>query len=197
MDTQLLEKIHGSFSESLQIQITSSDNLSPLILSATKNIAQALMSGKKIIAFGEGKSVISAQLFVANLLKNSELPRPHLPSVLLNIDTPIRTAMMDGEDCDSLLLNQFNSIAISGDILVIFSHSKRSINIINLIDAANNLDIPVVIFTNRDNENIDSLLNENSINIPIVTQKSLNTIENHVLIVNIISELIEHILFPH
>ncbi|EJS89270.1 hypothetical protein AAUPMB_06803, partial [Pasteurella multocida subsp. multocida str. Anand1_buffalo] len=76
-----LDKLKDLYTESIQTQISASSLLPDTIMQATQMIVDCLLRGNKIIACGNGRSYINAQLFVANLLNRYELARPSFPSV--------------------------------------------------------------------------------------------------------------------
>lgn len=194
----MLEKVKDLYTESIQTQISASSLLPEHIAQATQCLVNCLLGGNKVIACGQGRSYINAQLLVANLLNRYELSRPSFPSVLLSLDSAIHAATMLDNSTETLFQRQFNAVAQPGDVLVAFSPLPQNEDLItNVINSAVNKGIQVVVLTGAGNDHIQGFLTENDLEISVPAVKESRIIENHCLIVNLICELIDYSLFSH
>ncbi|UAY78373.1 SIS domain-containing protein [Pasteurella canis] len=194
----MLEKLKDLYTESIQTHISASSLLPDNIAQAAQSIVDCLLRGNKIIACGNGRSYINAQLLVANLLNRYDLTRPSFPSILLSLDNAVNASMMLDNNTDTAFQRQFNAIAQAGDILVAFSPLPYNEDLItNVINCAVNKGIIVIVLTGSGNDHIQGFLTENDLEISVPAVKESRIIENHCFIVNLICELIDHTLFSH
>lgn len=191
----MLDKINDLFTENIQIQISSSKSLTPNINLAAQNLVNCLLRGNKIIVCGVGRSYANAQCFVANLLNRHEFERPSFPSVLLNLDSAVSSAIIFDNSIESLFQRQFNAIAQQGDILVILSPFGNEQPILNVLSCAFTKDISIIALTGSNCDHLKGLLTENDLEIAVPSVKESRILESHLFIINLLCELIDHKLF--
>ena len=98
----MLDKIKDLYNESIQTQISASRSLVEQLQKAVHTMVAALLRGNKIIVCGHGRSYANAQFLVANLLNRYELERPSFPSVLLNLDSAVGSAIISDQHLTAL-----------------------------------------------------------------------------------------------
>lgn len=193
----MLEKIQDRFSESIQIQIAAADLLPQTLAFATQKISDCLLRGNKIIVCGYGRSLINAQLLVSHLLHRYELARPSLPAIWLNAEGVIGSFAVQHNDLAQLYRKQYQAVAKSGDLLVVFSPIGDEEPLLNVIHGANNDQLEIIAFTSSKNDHIQNLLDENDLEISMPSSSEMRIIEGHLFCVNLLCELIDHQLFSH
>ncbi|MBE2893853.1 D-sedoheptulose-7-phosphate isomerase [Spirabiliibacterium falconis] len=195
--TPLLEKVKSIFNESIQIQIATDQELSVSLVSAAQKMVTCLLSGNKIMVCGQGRAYANGQFLVANLLHRYHLERPSLPAVLLGLDGAVGSAIFADHNPAQLFTRQLESLAQTGDMLVILAPFSIDESILNLIHTANSREIPIIALTGRQNDHLHGALGEYDLDLAIPAQKEARILENHLLVINILCELIEHQLFSH
>lgn len=193
----MLEKLKDLYTESIQTQISASSLLPQSVVQAAQNIVACLLRGNKIIVCGHGRSYANAQFLVANLLHRYELDRPSFPSILLNLDSAVGSAIISDNNLTALYQRQFNAIAQQGDLLVVFSPFGNEETILDTIHCALNKEINIIVMTGANNDHIKGFLTENDLEIAAPSNKEARILEHHLFITNAICELIDYSLFSH
>ncbi|MBE2898326.1 SIS domain-containing protein [Pasteurellaceae bacterium 20609_3] len=193
----MLDKVKGIFNESIQIQIAADQELPAVLVNVAQKMVSCLLSGNKIMVCGQGRAYANGQFLVANLLHRYNLERPSLPAVLLGLDGALGSAIFADNNPAQLFTRQFESLARSGDMLLILAPFSAGESILNLIHLANSREIPIIALTGRQNDHIRGALGEQDLDVCVPAQKEARILENHLLVINILCELIEHQLFSH
>ncbi|MDU8924775.1 SIS domain-containing protein [Pasteurellaceae bacterium LIM206] len=188
-------KIKDIFAENIQTHISASKLLPDTLVQAVNQLVDCLLHGNKIIVCGHGRSYANAQFLVANLLNRYELERPSFPSVLLNTDGAVGSAIISDNHLTALYQRQFNAIAQQGDLLVVLAPTCNDESILNVINCAANKEIGIIALTGANNDHLRGLLTENDLEIQAPAVKESRILENHLFIINALCELIDHCLF--
>lgn len=191
----MLDKIKDIYSENIQTQISASQLLPTTLQQATEKIVSCLLRNNKIIVCGHGRSYANAQFLVANLLHRYDLNRPSFPSVLLNLDSAVGSAIVSDNQPHHLYQRQFNAIAQQGDILVVLSPLGYEAAILDVVQCAFAKEIEVIALTGNNNDHLKGMLTENDLTISAPSSKEGRILESHLLIINLLCELIDYSLF--
>ena len=191
----LQERIHQHFTDSLQTGQEALDNLSELIEIAATKIAQALVNDGKILVCGNGGSAAHAQHFSSKMLNRYERERPSLPAISLTCDTSTLTSITNDYQYDEVFAKQIRALGHAGDILLVFTTSGNSANILSAVTAAHDRDLTVIALTGRDGGAVAPLLNDSDIEIRIPSPTTARVQETHLIILHCLCDLIDHQLF--
>ena len=99
-------------------------------------IISALSKNKKIIFAGNGGSAAEAQHMSAELVGKLNFERDALNSISLTTDTSILTSISNDYDFKYLFSRQIEALGEKGDVLIVYSTSGKSKNIIQAIKVA-------------------------------------------------------------
>lgn len=124
--------------------------LSPLLEQAIGELHGCLASGHKILACGNGGSAATAQHFVAELVCRFQDDRRALAAVALTADTAVLTAAGNDYGYGRVFARQVEALARPGDVLLAFSTSGRSANVVAAAQAARASGCRIVAFTGVD-----------------------------------------------
>lgn len=102
-----------------------------------------------MLAAGNGGSAADAQHFAAELVGRFNRERRAYPVVALTTDTSILTAIANDYGYSHVFARQVCAHGTDGDVLVLFSTSGESENVVLAARAARQLSIKVVAFTGR------------------------------------------------
>lgn len=94
-------------------------------------------SGGKILVCGNGGSAAQAQHFSAEMVVRFQKWRQALPMISLTTDTSILTAYSNDDDFERVFARQIDALAQPGDLLIVFSTSGNSPNIVAAVHTAN------------------------------------------------------------
>ena len=123
--------------------------LRPGIEEAVRICTTALRTGGRILACGNGGSAADAQHLAAELVNRFLVNRPAYASIALTTDTSTITSIANDADYTQIFSRQIEAIGVEGDVLVIFSTSGRSPNVIRAAQAARDRGLQVVGITGR------------------------------------------------
>ncbi len=191
----MLETIQQHFSESIQTKIEAADLLPPMIAEAAELISQALVSGKKILACGNGGSAADAQHFAAELIGRFERERPELPAIALTTDTSALTAIGNDYSFNEVFSKQVRALAQEGDILLAISTSGDSANVIKAIEAAHQRDAHIIALTGKEGGEIARILKGTDVELRAPAKRTARIQECHILIIHCLCDLIDQQLF--
>lgn len=146
MTTNLFE---GALNESLQV-FASLRALEDRLLTAAGWCAGALRSGHKILACGNGGSACDAQHLVGELMGRYILNRPSLPAVALNADSAVLTCLANDYSYEDVYARQVKGLGQPGDVLVAFTTSGNSPNVLRALEVAREAGLKSVAFLGKD-----------------------------------------------
>src|SRR5512142_2519638 len=102
----LATHIRGHFDEAIELKRRMAETLAPEIARAGEALAQALRSGHKVLACGNGGSAADSQHFAAEIVGRFERERPGMPAVALTVDSSAITAIANDYDWDRVFAKQ-------------------------------------------------------------------------------------------
>jgi D-sedoheptulose 7-phosphate isomerase len=117
-------------SDSAQVILQLKDQ-TPAIRSIAGVIADALLSGHKLLTAGNGGSAAEALHLAQELIgRYNRSDRRALPAICLAADATALTCIANDWDFSSVFLRQVEALASPDDILVVFSTSGNSENLL-------------------------------------------------------------------
>jgi DnaA initiator-associating protein len=192
----MLDRIKANFTESIQTKIAASEQLAPAIEQAGLIMVNALLTGHKILACGNGGSAGDAQHFAAELLNRYETERPSLPAIALTTDSSTITSIANDYHYDEIFSKQIRALGNNGDVLLAISTSGNSANVVKAIEAAVTRDMPIIALTGKDGGAIAGLLGENDVEIRVPSSRTARIQEVHLVVIHCLCDLIDSTLFP-
>jgi len=123
--------ISGEIGEAAKLftLIAADRSLVAMIEKAANVCVDALQNGNRIIFAGNGGSAADAQHFAAELVGRFYFDRAALPSMALNSDTSMLTAIGNDYGFEHIFTRQLEANASAGDIFISLSTSGASVNI--------------------------------------------------------------------
>jgi D-sedoheptulose 7-phosphate isomerase len=122
----------------------------PTVIAAARAITQAVTSGGKVLAFGNGGSASDAAHFVAELVGRFESERQALAAITLGADTAVLTAIGNDFGYERVFAQQIDALGRPGDIALGISTSGRSPNVEAAMAAAKARQMFTIALTGRD-----------------------------------------------
>jgi D-sedoheptulose 7-phosphate isomerase len=167
------------------------------ILSQVDQIVQLLVncfqSGKRVWFCGNGGSAADAQHLAAEFSGRFYKNRKALPAEALHCNTSYLTAVANDYSFNQIYARLVDGICEAGDVLLAFSTSGNSTNIIEALEVARDKGVHAIGFTGsaggKMTECCDILVKVPSSDTPRIQ-------EVHMLLGHIICELTENLLFP-
>lgn len=187
-----LERIAENFKESVELTIKAGEILGPKIVQAADAMTSCLLNERKVLSCGNGGSAAEAQRFSGMMLNRFNMERPGLPAIALTTDTSTITSISNDYQYADIFSKQIRALGQPGDILLAFSSSGESHNIIHAIDAAHEREMSIIALTGREGGQIVDLMHDNDIEIRAPSWSTAKIHELHLLIVNCLCDLIDH-----
>ncbi|ODN42670.1 phosphoheptose isomerase [Piscirickettsia litoralis] len=191
----MIERIEQQFHESIAAKEQALAELPTIIAGAAALIVQALIDGHKVLTCGNGGSAGDAQHFSSEMLNRYERERPELPAIALTTDTSTLTAIANDYDYNQVFSKQIRALGNSGDILLAYTTSGNSKNILTAIQAAQERDIKVIAVTGRDGGEVSKMLSEEDLEVRVAADKTARIQETHLLITHCLCDAIDNTLF--
>jgi len=123
--------------------------LEPALEAAGARCVEALRAGRKVLACGNGGSAADAQHFTAELMGRYVDDRPALAAMALTADSTLLTAVGNDYAYEQVFARQVRGVGKAGDVLVVFTSSGNSPNILRALEAARELKLRSIAFLGR------------------------------------------------
>lgn len=145
MESFLTQAVTGSCTaiQSLLAQQSTFDKLAAAIV-------QSLNAGNKILTCGNGGSAADAMHMAEEFVGRYRTNRRSLPAICLNADATALTCIANDFGYDDVFSRQVEGLGVRGDILVGFTTSGNSPNILRAFAAAKKLGVKTVAMTGKD-----------------------------------------------
>ena len=159
-------------------------------------IAERILKGGKILTCGNGGSSCDAQHLVAELIVrlSSKNNRRSIPALFLGMDMATLTASGNDLGYDKIFSRSLDGLGRKNDILICYSTSGKSKNIIEVINAAKKKKILSFGFLGQGGGNVKKLLEEHII---VPSNNVMRIQESHLFLTHYLAELIEEKLNLH
>lgn len=191
----LQDRIITHFTDSIETKQNAMASLCELIEFASQKIVQALLNDKKILSCGNGGSAGDAQHFASEMLNRFERERPALPAIAMTTDTFTITSVANDYHYDEIFSKQLRALGQSGDILLAYTTSGNSTNVVKAVTTAHDKDIAVIAVTGKDGGTLSAILGEEDIELRVPSNSTARIQEVHLLITHCLCDLIDHQLF--
>lgn len=151
-----------------------------------------ILNGGKILACGNGGSAADASHFVTELMGKFSLSRNPYPTISLNSDNVLLTALANDYQYCEVFSRQISALMVPEDVLLAISTSGASANIIKAIKNANKIGGKTILLTS----DLCKKTNYTSNLILSIPSKSIPRIQEcHTMILHIICEMLEKDLY--
>ncbi|HEX2417386.1 MAG TPA: SIS domain-containing protein [Micromonosporaceae bacterium] len=162
--------------------------LLPTLRTVGNRLIMAYRNGGRLFTFGNGGSAADAQHLAAELVGRYQRDRRPLPALALTVDPSVVTCIGNDYGYDEVFARQVRAFAGQGDMVIGFTTSGRSPNVIAGLAAARELGATTVLFTGADAgpaaDHADHVLGVPS---PITARIQ----EMHLLLLHLLSEQVD------
>ena len=155
-------------------------------------LASGIVSGHKILIFGNGGSAADAQHIAAEFVNRFQIERPPLAALALTTDTSIITSIGNDYHFDEIFSKQIAALGRKDDIAVGISTSGNSKNVVNAIRAAKNIGMFTIGLTGRGGE----MAACSDLVFAVESDTTARIQETHITLGHILCDLVDRILFP-
>ncbi|MBN2028783.1 D-sedoheptulose 7-phosphate isomerase [bacterium] len=163
------------------------------IESAAKILINTFQNGGHLICCGNGGSMCDAMHFAEELTGRYRKDRKGFPAISISDPSHISCVANDF-GYDHIFSRYVESHGRSGDVLLAISTSGKSINILNAVQSAKNLDMKVIALTGQLDSPLESICD---LCICTVGGQFCDRIQElHIKVLHILIELIERHFYP-
>jgi len=183
----------AEFARHISVAQATAATLEPLFLRLVTLAAATLVSGGKLIFFGNGGSAADAQHLAAELAVRYQADRRALAAVALGSDGVLLTAAGNDMGFEHIFARQIEAVARPGDLAIALSTSGTSENVLEGLRAARELGLLTIGVTGDGGAERMRPLCDHLLTIPAVPTPQIQ--EGTMLVLHTICELVEHSLF--
>lgn len=124
--------------------------LKPVVHAAAETIAKALRSGKKMLVCGNGGSAAEASHLAGEIVGRYKKNRTPYPCICLSDSPGVMTCIGNDFGYDQVFARQVEAFGEPGDVLVVFTSSGASANIVNALHAAKDRGVTSIALLGKD-----------------------------------------------
>ncbi|MBO72148.1 MAG: phosphoheptose isomerase [Flavobacteriales bacterium] len=183
-----LERISSHFADHLFVVGSFAELHSSLISDVAVQLAEVLLNQGTIFWCGNGGSAADSQHLAAELVGRFQGNRRALRSVALTSDTSVLTCVANDYGYEEVFSRQLEALARKSDILIVFSTSGNSENILQVLKVAKHIGVQTIAFLGKDGGKAKTLADQV---ILIPSDSTARIQEAHILIGHVICDLIE------
>lgn len=184
-------RIRSHFAASAKLKLDAVDELAPVIAQGAQLLIDCLIADGRLLTCGNGGSAADAQHLSAELIGRFERERPELPAIALTTDSSILTAVANDYSFDQVFAKQVRGLGRKGDVLVGFSTSGNSGNIVAAIHAAREREMRVLALTGKGGGRIGELLQPGDVHICVPHERTVRIQEVHLLVLHCLCDAID------
>ncbi len=151
-------------------------------------LVEALSSGRKALVAGNGGSAAEAQHFAAELVGRFKRERAAYAVIALTTDTSIITAIANDYGYEQVFACQIPALGQPGDLLIIFSTSGESENVLRAAEAGRQRLMSIVAITGECASRLESLADV-TIRMPVADRAVVQ--ELHMVVTHMLCDITE------
>ena len=183
----------SSFDHAIRILEKSKSSLTDNIMEAAMLLSECFRKNRKVLICGNGGSAAESQHLSAELVGRFDLrERRALPAIALTADSSVLTAWSNDIGFNDVFARQVDALGQKGDVLVCFSTSGQSPNVINAMKMALEKQMTCIALTGKDGGDMPAYA---SVNIVVPSTDTQRIQELHLLILHTICGLVEAKLY--
>ena len=169
------------------------ESIIPDINKAIKIISKCLISGNKVILFGNGGSAADAQHIAAELVGKFNFNRSSLPALALTTNSSTLTSISNDYSFDRVFSRQCESLVKKGDVVIGISTSGNSLNVKKALQVSKKLSATTIGLLGKKG----SIKKIVDISLSVQCETTPEIQEAHRIIYHIICEHVEKILMKN
>ena len=162
------------------------------IIKAADMLASCIVSGNKVLIFGNGGSAADAQHLAAEIVNRFQIERPPLAAIALTTDTSILTSIGNDYHFDEIFSKQIQALGKKGDIAWGISTSGNSPNVLKAVMAAQKIGITTIGMIGR----AGKLGACADLVFSVKSDITARIQETHIMLGHILCDLLERKLYP-
>lgn len=158
------------------------------IIRITEVIVDSFKNGHRVYICGNGGSAADSQHLAGELIGRFQKKRKALPAVALTVDTSVITCIANDFSYDEIFKRQLEALLYPGDILLLFSTSGKSKNIIKAAKYARSRKTLIISFTGKPGSELQKI---SEVNLSVNSDFTCRIQEMHQIAYHIVCELVD------
>lgn len=164
------------------------DALLPTVRLVAERLCAGFAAGGRLYSFGNGGSAADAQHLAAELIGRYRRDRRPLPAVALSVDPSVISCIANDYAFEEVFARQVEALAGPGDVVVGFTTSGRSPNVVRGLAAGRRAGATTVLFGGGDG---GPALAEADLSLIVPSTTTARVQEMHVLMLHLLSEAVD------
>lgn len=162
--------------------------LLPQVAALGERLCRCFDTGGRLYTFGNGGSAADAQHLAAELIGRYKRERRPLPAVALTVDPSVLTCIGNDYDYDEVFARQVRALARPGDVVIGFTTSGNSPNVVRGLATAREVGASAVLFTGASAGDAETHADE-VLHVP--STFTARTQEMHLMFLHLLSDWID------
>jgi D-sedoheptulose 7-phosphate isomerase len=179
--------------QALKKTVEASESILPDVEKAAACVVESLQKDKKILSCGNGGSATDAMHLAEECVGRYRSDRRSLPAIALNADSSVMTCIANDWSFDDVYARQIEGLGAEGDVLVAFSTSGNSPNIVRALEAANQYNLKTIALLGKSGGRARGIA---SIECVVPSEDTARIQEIHTWILHVILEEVEGAFAP-
>ena len=155
---------------------------------AAKRILACLTSGRKLLVCGNGGSASDSTHFATEFLCRFREDRRPYPAISLTANGEYMTAVCNDYSADEIFARQIWGLGEKGDVLIAFTTSGKSKNVLRALEEAKRKNIQSICFLGRDGGFTKGVA---TIDLLVPGTATVRIQEGHKLLMHVLCEMVE------
>lgn len=189
------EMIQTHLEESSRVKLLTRDRCLDALILAAEMTATAFQSGHKMLLCGNGGSAADCQHLAAEFVSSlsTSYERPGMPAIALTTDTSMITSRSNDYGFESIFSRQVEAIGQSGDLLIAFSTSGNSANVLAAVKTAKQMDLKVIGYLGNGGGKIGELCD---VALIVPSENTQHIQESHIALYHLHCGMVERMVYP-
>jgi D-sedoheptulose 7-phosphate isomerase len=182
------KRIQELFTEGRNVQAATLEQNLEVMVRAVQEIIKTFKAGGKVILLGNGGSAADCQHVAAEFIGRFQKERLSLPAISLTTDTSALTALANDYGFEKVFARQLAGLGRKGDVVLAFSTSGNSCNVLEAVRLAKKMGIKSIGLTGHHGGALAPLCD---IAIIVPSKVTARIQEAHITIAHCLCELVE------
>ena len=155
---------------------------------AAAMVSRCLLGGHKLLLCGNGGSASDATHLATEFLCRYQEDRRPYPAISLTANGEFMTAVCNDYSSDEIFARQVRGLGQKGDVLIAFTTSGRSKNVLRAIEEASSVGMESICFSGRDGGFTKGLA---TLELLVPGNSTARIQEAHKLLFHVLCEMVE------
>lgn len=162
--------------------------LEPRIIQATEQVVRCLKNGHKVLVCGNGGSASDAAHLTTEFVVRYLHDRRPYPAIALTESGSTLTAAGNDYGFEQLFARQVEALGQPDDVLIVFSTSGKSVNILRALEQARSMGVDSIAFLGRDGGPAKGMA---TVELIVPNESTARVQEAHAVLIHALCQMVE------